>query len=261
MPVPFLTTSIDAPVRTVAGALRDVDAVAVVLRRDGFAVDSRTRLVSAGDEVEIGEGVGLLRVSAAGSDGLVCVLAGPPRSELAVRLTAVPAGTQLIWTIPDGQAGLHRLLQAWSDELGRRAAALLVAPVIVATALLRGASVLAAQRIRPPALAGRWELPGGRVEAGESEPAAVVRECREELGTVVVPGVRLGTDLPIDAGVLRVHTARLAPDAREPRALEHSGLRWVGADEVAAVDWVDADRAVVTELVDLLVSREVPRPT
>ncbi len=109
--------------------------------------------------------------------------------------------------------------------------------------------MLAAQRTRPPALAGRWELPGGRVEPGESEAAAVVRECREELGTDVLVGGRLGTDLRIDAGVLRVHVARLAPGAPEPRPVEHSGLRWVTAAEVRAVDWVDADRAVVADLV------------
>ena len=105
---------------------------------------------------------------------------------------------------------------------------------------------------RPPELAGRWELPGGRVEPGETEAEAVVRECREELGTTVVPGHRLGTDLPITAGVLRVHTAVLAAGAGDPRALEHSGLRWVEGDEVGTVDWVAADRAVVHDLVGLL---------
>jgi 8-oxo-dGTP diphosphatase len=71
-------------------------------------------------------------------------------------------------------------------------------------------------------------------------------------GTEVVPGGRLGTDLPIDAGVLRVRTARLAVDAPEPQALEHAALRWVAAAAIPAVDWVDADRAVVPELLDLL---------
>jgi 8-oxo-dGTP diphosphatase len=101
-------------------------------------------------------------------------------------------------------------------------------------------------------VAGRWELPGGRVEAGEPEAAAVVRECREELGVEVLPTGRLGTDLPIDAGVLRVHVARLAPGSPEPRALEHGDLRWLGAARLATVDWIDADRAVLDELAALL---------
>ena len=126
------------------------------------------------------------------------------------------------------------------------------APAVVATALVRDGRLLVAQRTRPAELAGRWELPGGRVEPGEDESAAVVRECREELGTEVVPDGRVGTDLPIDVGVLRVHRARPAPGAAEPRALEHAAVRWVDAAECPGVDWVDADRAVVADLVRLL---------
>ena len=61
-------------------------------------------------------------------------------------------------------------------------------------------------------------------------------------------GDRIGTDLPIEAGVLRVYLAELAPDAPDPRPLEHAALRWVGPDELDDVDWVDADRAVVDDL-------------
>jgi 8-oxo-dGTP diphosphatase len=68
---------------------------------------------------------------------------------------------------------------------------------------------------------------------------------------VVVAG-RLGTDLPIDAGVLRVHVAELPPGAPEPRALDHAAVRWVGAAELDELDWVDADRAVLADLLALL---------
>jgi len=40
---------------------------------------------------------------------------------------------------------------------------------------------------------GLWSIPGGRVEAGESDAAAVVREVREETGLVVVPGPLIGS--------------------------------------------------------------------
>jgi len=90
------------------------------------------------------------------------------------------------------------------------------------------------------------------VEVAEAEAAAVVRECREELDAQVLPTGRLGTDLPIDAGVLRVHVARLAPGSPEPRALEHGALRWLGVAQLDTVDWIDADRAVLDDLAALL---------
>jgi 8-oxo-dGTP diphosphatase len=252
VPVLRSTSTLPAPVRTVAGVLRDLDAVAEVGRRHGYGVTGPARLLSVGDEVQVRTDGSPVRVRVLAAD---VAAFGWTSSALrhSVALAPTDGGTrlshELTWT---SDLDPERLLAAWSDEVARRVAGLVVAPVVVATALVRDGTVLAAQRTRPPALAGRWELPGGRVEAGESEAAAVVRECREELGTEVVPGQRLGTDLPIDAGVLRVHAARLAVGAPEPRALEHAALRWVDAAEVAGMEWVDADRAVMPELVDLV---------
>ena len=53
---------------------------------------------------------------------------------------------------------------------------IVVAAAIVAADPGSGRRLLVAQRSYPPELAGRWELPGGKVEPGESEPAALVRE-------------------------------------------------------------------------------------
>ncbi len=127
--------------------------------------------------------------------------------------------------------------------------------IVVGTALVRDGRLLVAQRTRPPELAGLWELPGGRVEAGESEPAAVVRECREELGAEVRVTGRLGPDLPLTGGVLRVHAAELAAGSPEPSALEHAALRWIAPAELDALAWVAADRALVPDLRTLLTLR------
>lgn len=51
--------------------------------------------------------------------------------------------------------------------------------------------ILLVQRANEPGR-GRWSLPGGRVEAGEDDPAAVVREVREETGLDVLPGALVG---------------------------------------------------------------------
>jgi 8-oxo-dGTP diphosphatase len=52
--------------------------------------------------------------------------------------------------------------------------------------------ILLVQRAHEPE-AGRWSLPGGRVEPGESDGEALAREVREETGLIVVPGELLGT--------------------------------------------------------------------
>jgi 8-oxo-dGTP diphosphatase len=127
--------------------------------------------------------------------------------------------------------------------------------VVVGAAIVRGAAVLAARRARPAALAGRWELPGGQVEAGESETAALRRECREELGVEIRVLRRLGPDLPLGAAtdprplrVLRIYLGALTPESPEPSALEHAELRWVHAGELDGLDWLDADRALLPDL-------------
>ena len=125
--------------------------------------------------------------------------------------------------------------------------------IVVATALVRDGRVLAAQRTRPRELAGRWELPGGGVEPGESEADAVARECREELGADVRATARIGPDLVISDGrLLRVHVAELLPGSPEPAALEHAALRWVGPADLDALDWVEVDRAVLPDLAAVL---------
>ncbi|MGH3549876.1 MAG: (deoxy)nucleoside triphosphate pyrophosphohydrolase [Pseudonocardiaceae bacterium] len=121
--------------------------------------------------------------------------------------------------------------------------------VVVAAALVYAGRVLAQQRAYPPELAGRWELPGGRVEPEENAHEALVRECREELAVEIVPGEQLGPDVALPGGqVLRVHVARLVQPTATPVALEHAALRWVDASDLAELDWLDADRAILPDL-------------
>ncbi|MGW6360225.1 (deoxy)nucleoside triphosphate pyrophosphohydrolase [Streptomyces sp. NPDC055092] len=113
--------------------------------------------------------------------------------------------------------------------------------VVVAAALQENGRLLAARRSAPPELAGRWELPGGKVEPGEDPKRALVRELREELGIGAELVARVPGEWPLKPGyVLRVWTARLLSGS--PRPLEdHDELRWLGPDEIWSVDWLDQD--------------------
>ena len=110
------------------------------------------------------------------------------------------------------------------------------------------ARVLATQRSSPPSLAGMWEFPGGKVEPGETEVAALVRECEEELGVVLEVGERLGDDVPTVDGemTLRVYLARVVTG--EVALTEHSAARWLAYDELDAVPWIPTDQPVVEAL-------------
>jgi 8-oxo-dGTP diphosphatase len=122
--------------------------------------------------------------------------------------------------------------------------------IVVAGAVIVGPTVVIAERRRPPELAGRWELPGGKVMPGESEPAALARELAEELGLdaeALTVGERLGADVELDSGMtLRAYRVSLARG--EPRPHDHQALRWVTAVDLPDVDWVPADRAWLIEL-------------
>lgn len=127
--------------------------------------------------------------------------------------------------------------------------------LVVGAALLDAGRLLAARRSAPPQLAGRWELPGGKVEPGETPEEALVREVREELGVEAEPIARIPGAWPLKPGyVLHVWTARLI--AGEPRPLEdHDELRWLTPERVNDVDWLDEDRPAVAYAVRVLQTR------
>ncbi|WP_084957330.1 (deoxy)nucleoside triphosphate pyrophosphohydrolase [Thermoactinospora rubra] len=123
--------------------------------------------------------------------------------------------------------------------------------VVVAAAICSGGRVLAAQRGDPPALAGGWEFPGGKVDPGESEAEALVRECREELGVEISVGRRVGGDWPLAPGyVMRVFLATLVEGAPQPK--EHLALRWLAPEEYFSVPWLEADLPVMKAVADVL---------
>jgi 8-oxo-dGTP diphosphatase len=126
-----------------------------------------------------------------------------------------------------------------------------VTRVIVGAAVIEGGKLLAAERAYPAELAGLWELPGGKVEPGESEQEALIRECREELGIEIRLGERVGGDWPLgEQRVMRVWAASITEG--EPTPHEHSKLRWLAKEELHDVPWLPGDLPILPELAHLL---------
>jgi mutator protein MutT len=110
--------------------------------------------------------------------------------------------------------------------------------------------VLIAQRPSGKHLAGGWEFPGGKLEAGEDRRSGLARELREELGiTLSVPPrplirVRHAYDygnVLIDMWVVREYSG-------EPRGLDGQALRWCAQDELESVELLPADGPIVAAL-------------
>jgi 8-oxo-dGTP diphosphatase len=190
------------------------------------------------------------------------------------RFSATGAGTQIDeqvdWatSVPGVLGGFvdqvvlrRRILRAMQSHLDAYAAAAarvaLDVVQVVGAAIVDGDRVLVAQRAGGP-YDGRWEFPGGKVEAGESDLSALVREIREELGTEIVPQAFLGEvvldgvvgGVPPGVSTLRVWQARLSGGS--PVAREHAQLRWLDADELDDLEWIAADRPLIPAVRALL---------
>ncbi|MDR1956503.1 MAG: (deoxy)nucleoside triphosphate pyrophosphohydrolase [Treponema sp.] len=113
----------------------------------------------------------------------------------------------------------------------------------VAGIALQEGRVFIARRIPGGALGGKWEFPGGKVEAGESDQDALIREYAEELGVSITPGPFLGSACFEHRGVPHVVNAYRVYWGDEALTLsEHTEWRWASLAEIQALDFADSDR-------------------
>ena len=115
--------------------------------------------------------------------------------------------------------------------------------LVAAGVLVRGDDVLICQRRPTDRHPGKWEFPGGKIEAGETPPDCIVRELREELDIEAVAGRELWRtrhrypELVVE--LVFVHVERFH---REPQNLCFSDMRWVPRVALPTYDLLDADR-------------------
>ena len=121
--------------------------------------------------------------------------------------------------------------------------------VVAAVLVDRQGQVLIAQRPPGKWQAGRWEFPGGKLEPGETEAAAVRRELAEELGIRVDAAERLA-DITHDYPDRRVAIGLwlVLRHEGEPVGLDGQALRWVAPDSLETCDLLEADLPMLPAL-------------
>ena len=125
---------------------------------------------------------------------------------------------------------------------------------VVAAALLQEGRVLATQRGYGP-WKGWWELPGGKVDKGESGKEALQRELREELALEARILDRVTTvEYDYPDFHLTMHVYHCLPLGGFTLK-EHLATRWLTADELPTVQWLPADLQVLDALAALLKAR------
>lgn len=121
---------------------------------------------------------------------------------------------------------------------------------VVAAVMVRGSQVLICQRTEQQAFALQWEFPGGKVEAGEDFPAALVRELREELGISAVVGEEIAAlrHQYADGLGVELHFFLVRKYCGEIENRIFREVRWEERDKLDAESFLEADRGVVRRI-------------
>lgn len=114
--------------------------------------------------------------------------------------------------------------------------------VVVGAVIEHDGKIFATKRGPNMSLAGLWEFPGGKIEAGETPQEALAREIQEELGcTVTVNDLVTTTDHEYDFGIVSLSTYRCSLVSGIPTLTEHSESVWISAESLGELEWAPAD--------------------
>jgi len=120
---------------------------------------------------------------------------------------------------------------------------------VTAAVIEENGKVLIGRRKPGRHMGGKWELPGGKIEPGETPQESLARELLEELAIKVRVGEFLCNAFYDGDGVsLELLVYRVERLEGEPALIEHQELCWVRPEELSVFDLADSDRKVVERL-------------
>ena len=125
--------------------------------------------------------------------------------------------------------------------------------IVAAGVVIEEQRVLLSRRKSGTHLAGLWEFPRGKVEAGEDPRAALVRELEEELGIAVTVGEIVDVtfhryDDADKAVLLLFFEATRTAESPAPSAVDVAEVAWFGADGLDPSAFPPADVAVLAKV-------------
>jgi 8-oxo-dGTP diphosphatase len=126
---------------------------------------------------------------------------------------------------------------------------------VVAAVIQHQNKILAVQRgpAKYAYISEKWEFPGGKMEAGETEEQTIIREIREELDMQIAVNAKLLTvEHTYPDFHLTMHTYLCETEQCEPTLTEHIDFKWLSLAELEVLDWAGADVPVVENLLTLL---------
>lgn len=113
---------------------------------------------------------------------------------------------------------------------------------VVAAIIERDNKILLACRPASGDQPGLWEFPGGKVEPGETQPEALIRELREELGIEAHPATYVASHRrEVSGRLIHLHAWHVPAYSGRVTALAHSALAWVTAPEALNYALAPAD--------------------
>ena len=113
---------------------------------------------------------------------------------------------------------------------------------VVAGVIVREGKILLAQRGPHGDQPGLWEFPGGKVDAGESQPAALRRELLEELAIDATVGEWIASESrTVGERQINLHAWQVNEFSGEPTPLCHQAMVWVTPAEAFSFALAPAD--------------------
>ena len=119
---------------------------------------------------------------------------------------------------------------------------------VVAAIVERDGTFLVTRRLKGTHLAGLWEFPGGKCEAGETHVECLVRELREELGVAALVGREvLATEHAYAERTVRLHFHECRIEG-DPQPLLGQQIQWARRDDLRTLEFPAADAELIKRL-------------